>query len=650
MADAATYDDALDNARRAVDACAWQDAYAVFSQVDALGGDDLERLAQSAWWIGRIHEFFDAYQRAYAAHIEEGNRLRAGFVALRLAFYYAHQLAPAVAAGWQNRAERLLAAEPEAAEHGYLALAHASAAWREGQLVEAIDHSHKAHAIGERFGDRELAARAVHQEGTILVAKGEPGDGFALIDEACAAAIGGEFGPLTTAAIYCNTITACRDTADFRRAGEWTEATKLWCERQAITGFPGVCRVYRAEIMRLRGALAEAERDARFATAELEEFAPDLAGTAFYELGEIRVRVGDLEGAEAAFRDAHRLGTEPQPGLALLQLARGDLESARSSIGRALAELDWDRLSRARMLPAQTEIALASSDLETARNAVDELTATAEHYGTPALLAAAAHARGLVALGEGEGEGEGGEAIESLRGARTLWQQVEVPYETARARVALGQAYAAEGDLGAADLELRSARDAFDRLGAGLDSRAADDLLRRLTPDASERAYLTFLFSDIVGSTTLVEAIGDESWNDLVGWHNRTLRQLFGEHRGQEVDHAGDGFFVAFPAASDAVACAVSIQRTLAEHRRTHGFAPQVRIGVHAAEATRVGNDYRGRGVHEAARVGALAGAAEIVASLATAELVDGVIRSEPRSVALKGFVEPLEVVTVDWR
>ena len=158
----------------------------------------------------------------------------------------------------------------------------------------------------------------------------------------------------------------------------------------------------------------------------------------------------------------------------------------------------------------------------------------------------------------------------------------------------------------------------------------------------------TFVFSDICGSTNLVEAIGDTAWLDLVEWHDRTLRTLFREHRGDEVDHAGDGFFVAFQDPAAALACAVAIQRALAEHRRNHGFAPPVRIGVHTADAIPAGGGFRGKGVHTAARVGAVAEANEILASRETAEAAR-VTFTNPRIVELKGISEPVEIVSVDW-
>jgi adenylate cyclase len=165
-----------------------------------------------------------------------------------------------------------------------------------------------------------------------------------------------------------------------------------------------------------------------------------------------------------------------------------------------------------------------------------------------------------------------------------------------------------------------------------------------------DRTRRTFMFTDIVRSTPLAEALGDQAWTDVLRWHDQTLRGLFAAHSGEEVDHAGDGFFVAFRERAGAVDCAVAIQRALAEHRRTHGFAPEVRIGLHAAETARRGSAYRGKGVHEAARVASLAGGGEIVASL---EALDASARypiSAARTVELKGLSRSIDVATVDWR
>jgi class 3 adenylate cyclase len=173
--------------------------------------------------------------------------------------------------------------------------------------------------------------------------------------------------------------------------------------------------------------------------------------------------------------------------------------------------------------------------------------------------------------------------------------------------------------------------------------------LRAAQVGQARRVMKTFMFTDIVGSTALVEALGDEAWETLLRWHDETLRGLFTAHQGEEVVATGDGFFVGFDSPEAALACAVAIQRRLAEHRQTAGFAPQVRIGVHASQATQVAQNFRGKGVHEAARISSLAGGAEILASRETAVGSRYEI-SEPRSVTLKGIAEPIEIVSVTWR
>ncbi|MBD0328892.1 MAG: ferredoxin [Thermoleophilia bacterium] len=166
----------------------------------------------------------------------------------------------------------------------------------------------------------------------------------------------------------------------------------------------------------------------------------------------------------------------------------------------------------------------------------------------------------------------------------------------------------------------------------------------------ARRVLKTFMFTDMVRSTAIADALGDDAWGDLLRWHDETLRRLFAANQGEEVVATGDGFFVGFDSPEAALACAVAIQRRLAEHRRQHGFAPQVRIGIHASEAAQVGRNFRGKGVHEAARIAGLAEGGEIVASASTVGGESPYPVSEPRSVTLRGIAEPIEVVSVDWQ
>jgi class 3 adenylate cyclase len=494
-------------------------------------------------------------------------------------------------------------------------------------------------------------------KGMALVFSGDWQAGFTLIDEAATAASSGQLDLRIASDIYCNTIAACRNAGDLKRAGQWADEGERWMRRQSVGGYPGICRVHRAELKMLRGSWAEAEQEARQACEELERFRMmDAVGYAQYAVGEVRLRIGDLEGASEAFERAYEYGNDAQPGMALLQLARGEIDEATRSIGRALAATAGnaglaDRGTRARLLPAQIEIALTAHDLETAGAAVAELESIAADYQQPLFEAGALTARGELLLGENRPS----EASPILGRSWRLWQQTDLPYESARARLHYAEAMTAEGDQAAAGRDLRAARTVFERLGARLDLARVDALLGEgAAPSAraTQRLTKTFMFTDIVTSTDLVGLIGDDAWGELLQWHDRELRSAFANHSGEAVNHTGDGFFVAFERASDGLECAVDIQRRLARHRREHGFSPTVRIGLHTTEATRQMGDYRGRGVHVAARIGAAAVSEEILVSSAALSAM-GPIRfglSDPRQLTLKGVGEPVEVRSVNWR
>jgi class 3 adenylate cyclase len=481
--------------------------------------------------------------------------------------------------------------------------------------------------------------------------------GLPLIDEAATAAASGQLGLRVASDIYCNTIAACRSAGDLKRAAQWADEGERWMHRQAVGGYPGICRVHRAELNRLRGRWPEAEQEARQACEELERFGLlDSVGYAHNEVGEVRLRMGDLDGAAEAFDRAYEYGHDAQPGMALLQLARGELDEAARSINRGLAATagidgPGDRATRARLLPAQIDIALAAGDLETAGTAVTELESIAADFQRPLFEAGALTARGELFLGEARPS----DASPLLGRSWRLWQETDLPYESARARLRYAEALAADGDPAMARRDLRAARGVFERLGARRDLDRADALLGEETasPDrGTKRMTKTFMFTDIVTSTDLIGVIGDEAWGELLAWHDRELRSAFATHRGEEANHSGDGFFVAFERAMDGLQCAVDIQRRLARHRREHGFAPRVRIGLHTAEATRQAGDYQGRGVHIAARIGAAAASEEILLSSATSSEIGpvGFSLTDPREVTLKGIDEPVEVRSVNWR
>lgn len=648
--------DQLEAGRLAHSKNAWADALEALRAADAaspLEPEDIVRLADAAWWTADFDLAVALRERAYTLLVRSGEKVPAADLALTLAQDYNWRMQQAPALAFLARAERLLADEPEGAVHGSMMLMR-TLVDPELDVDRVLQLSRDGVAIARRHNDVNIETLGLIVEGKVLVNQGEVTRGLALIDEATNAAVTGELNAFTTGIVFCVTIGTCAELGDFQRAGDWTERAHQWCERNAgESGWPGMCRVHEAEVVGFRGDWALAESTARQAAAELANFAVDAAGAAFYEAGQVRLRVGDLEGAEEAFRKADEHARDPQPGLALLRLAQGKPETAQSTIRRALDNPMHPPLWRVRMLPAAVKIGLLSGDLDLARTAVEELENTARTYANPSpvMAAHAACCRGALLLSEGQYEPALGKVREALR----MWQQVRAPYEAAEARTYLASIYEGLGDTDAALSELETALAAYEKLGARPDIDITSQRLRDLRETRGSAApkqatVRSFLFTDIVQSTALIEAIGDDAWTDVVRWHDTALRTVFAAHQGDEVDHAGDGFFVAFPTADDALAAAVAVQRRLAEHRRDHGFAPKVRVGIHVAEAVSDGEGFRGKGVHAAARIAAVAEGDEIVVSQDTLDSADVPYpTSNPRELALQGLAEAVKVATIDW-
>jgi class 3 adenylate cyclase len=649
----ATSEDVLLAGREAMGRHAWTEAYEALAEADrtiGLSAEGLRLLAEAAWFGSRPDEVLDAFERASRAYLDRGDRAAAAMMAFRVAEQHGMRLSFPSAGGWLARAEELAAEEPDAPVHGYLAYIRGMLAVQmSGDYEAAIEALDAALEIAARVGDRDLYATSLHDKGRSLCWLGRFAEGLALMDQAMVTAVAGDLNPAAAGYVYCSMIDICSSLGEYRRSAEWTDATQRLCERMQIPGFTGICRVHRAELLRLHGDWPSAEEQARLACDELPQtnFVFGL-GHAFYEIGEVRRRMGDLDAAEAAYGRANEFGREPEPGLSLVRLAQGRPDSAAASLRRLVAEEGKDPLMRLRLLVAQADVAVATGDLETAAAASTEVDGIVGQLESVVLHATAARVRGALSLERGDVLA----AIEDLRHAREVWQEIDAPYEIAEVRALLGRAYRAVGDDDAAVMELRTANATFEHLGASLAAEATAALIGEVAASSQtpERIRRAFVFTDIVGSTDLVGVIGDEAWERLLAWHDHTLRSLFAAHGGEVAHHTGDGFFVAFPDGPSALASAVSVQRALAEHRAAQGFAPLVRMGVHVAEATRRGADYSGGEVHKAARIGAAASGDEILASVETlAETGGSFASSNEREISAKGISEPVHVVTVGW-
>ena len=466
-----TESSALQKGRTAYAGRQWRAAYEHLQKADAEGGlgpEDLDRLATAAYLIGDDDGSVDARARAHTARLATDDRVSAARSAIWLSMTMLdHPRHRTEAAGWLARAQRLLeTAPPSCSEQGWLLCAIARQRAAAGDFDAAYDAFTRAAAIAERCDDRELMAMARHGQGRALIMLNRPDEGFALFDEVIVALAGREVGPIIAGAVYCSVLSACRDRFELRRAHEWTGALERWCAAQPdLVPFHGHCLVQRAELLHLHGALDEALFEARKACDRLaRRGVTGDAAAAHYQLAEIHRIRGEFDQAETAYRNASQAGLNPHPGLALLRLAQGQTEAAEAAIRLAAREAR-DRRTRALVFAAAAHIALAANNIEDAREASRELSRVAGETDLTFLRALALQTEAAVAVAAGRAA----DALESVSTARTIWQDLDVPYEFARVRELTGRAYRQLGDDEGARLEFDAALDVFERLGARID-------------------------------------------------------------------------------------------------------------------------------------------------------------------------------------
>ncbi len=475
----------LQQGRAAFERQSWADAVAVLSAADReehLGPEDLERLALATYLIGRYEESAEVTRRAYRASLRAGDVGRAIRSAFWLAVEHLGRGEMAQAAGWLGHAGRLVSDDVgDRVESGYLVVAAAVKSLASGDPRAALQGYQRADEIATRFADPDLQVLARLGQGEALIAMHRTDEGLALMDEAMISVRSDDVSPVMAGIAYCQVIASCHQVFDLRRAQEWTLALDRWCETQPqLVHFRGQCLLNRAELKQLHGAWQEAAAEATRASERLSEPEADASlGEAVYQTAELHRLQGAFTDAEAAYRRASRLGRRPEPGLALLRLAQGRVETAAAAIRRATDETT-SLFARPRLLAPLVDIMLAAGSVDVARVAADEIAQIADEVGAPLLAAMARRADGAVLLAEGNARN----ALASLRSAWDAWQELDAPYEAARTRVLIGMACRALGDAESAGMELDAARDVFETLGALPDVDRVDALQPRADANA----------------------------------------------------------------------------------------------------------------------------------------------------------------------
>lgn len=453
---------------------AWAVAYRLLSQLPRgdLTHADLDRLAVAAYLIGEDDEAVAAWEEAYRRHAAAAERAEAARCAFWAAFCLMMRGQTAHASGWLSRGESVLGQDLDCPACGYLLIPALLGALDSDDAAGARQLAVQAGEIAARFGDADLAAFSMLGHGQALLAMGNDVAGLARLDEVMLAVRSGEVGPIVSGIVYCAVILECMQLFDLARAAEWTAALDEWSRDQPdLVPYRGQCLVHQSQLRQAAGDWAGAVETVTEARDRLSDPPHPALGLAHYQEGELYRLRGHLDDAANAYRRASRAGYEPMPGLALLELQRGDVSSAAVGIRRALGEAGQP-FQRPGLLAAAVEIQVAACDATAATHAAAELVSIAEQSSSAVLQAMAAEATGAALLASGQAA----DAMIHLRAASTVWRRLNLPYDTARSAVLVGLGCAALGDNTSAALHFDNARATFESLGAVPDLRRVCEL------------------------------------------------------------------------------------------------------------------------------------------------------------------------------
>lgn len=453
----------------------WEEALAAFAASDQafLTPEDWEAWGDAAYGSGRPEDSVAPLERAVSAFEARGDHESAARAALLLTNVKLEGRELAIARAWHARATTLLRDRPESKPHGFAECLAARLAIFESNLDECRARAAAAIAIAERQDCPDVRAWGLIYGGHALIAQGEVRKGLSMHDEAGAAALAGRITRFASGIVFCSVIWAYLHLGDHHRAGQWTDEFSRWCERHGGYAFPALCRLHRSEVLVARGELANAELEVQAARQELSRSGPYAVGDACRVLGEIRLYLGDLEGADAAFREAHRLGWNPQPGMGLLLALRGQSVAAVKQLESALLTTNWsDGQRRGVILAVLARLAAMDGQVERAKLALSELESSApELRFSSTCEAETTRAKGELAWAEGDRA----RAEPLLRGAIASWLKTNAPVHAAHVRLRLCELLLEASDAVTAELELDAAEVVFrDISAAGLLERCQE--------------------------------------------------------------------------------------------------------------------------------------------------------------------------------
>lgn len=472
--------DILERGRQAFRKQMWTDAYSLLLSADRennLEPVDLETLAKAAYLIGKETDCTDNWMRAHQKYLNQNNTRRAANCAFWIGMIFILKGDKAQGSGWIARAGRLIEAnKKECAEQGFLLIPKALQCLR-SDAKKAYDLFNKASEIGRRCSNVDLLALGRLGRGQALIRQNKITEGTTLFDETMVAVVSDEISPIVAGIIYCAVIETCSKIYDLQRAQEWTTALSRWCDSQPdLIPYRGQCLIRRAEIMQLHGDWPDAMNELQQAGELSQTSNSPTAAEAFYRQGDLHRLQGNFSEAETKYRLAGKWGRNPQPGLALLRLAQGQIDAAKKAISHVENE-NKEQMARTQILPAYVKIMLATENVRSAEDAATELTKIANILGAPFLQAIADQSYGDVLLSNAKP----GSALKKLYRARALLRNVSASYESARTQVLIGLACRKLGDEPTAEMEFATAREIFQLLGATPDLNKVESLIGNST-------------------------------------------------------------------------------------------------------------------------------------------------------------------------
>jgi len=456
--------------RAALEAGRWDEARSAFEAAltDEASPEALDGLAEVRYWQGDYAAAIELRERAFAGFRARGEtRYPARLAAYHLAFDYAAVYGnSAASAGWLERGKRLAAMSGDCPERGWVEL---SCVLASDDLDEKEQHIRAAMEVARVHGDTDLEFDALAYAGVASIERGRVEEGMRLLDEAAAAAQGGEVHSHVAAGeIYCKMLLACEMTLDVPRAEQWTTVANRLAMKSNVAWASAICRGHYGGILTAAGRWAEAEDELTTSVRLYDASYRALRSAAVVRLADLRVRQGRWEEARALL-NGHESDAHAARPLAQLHLARGERELAATVLRRYLAT--HRGVGAAPALALLAEVELATGRVEEARAVRGTLLAMAATTAVASVQAFAALVAGMTS--------DDVDCVPHLEAALAGFVATGLPLEEARTRLLLARRLASSSPE-VAVAEAKTALTVFDRLGVTHEADVAAALLRGL--------------------------------------------------------------------------------------------------------------------------------------------------------------------------